>query len=80
MLQISLVGFAVGGAFQNLAFYDLYYHIIAILFLTQQIVARTIQASAGVQMPMVARPPASGAPAARLKAMTIGPRAVRRPE
>ena len=42
MTQVSLVGFAVGGAFQNLAFYDLYYHIVAILFLTQQVIAKSI--------------------------------------
>jgi probable O-glycosylation ligase (exosortase A-associated) len=42
MTQVSLVGFAVAGAFQNLAFFDLYFHLIAILFLAQQIVARQL--------------------------------------
>src|SRR3546814_10090715 len=30
MCQVSLIGFAVAGAFQNLAFFDLYFHLIAI--------------------------------------------------
>ena len=31
MLQVSLVGYAVGGAFLGLAYFDLYYHVIAII-------------------------------------------------
>ncbi len=38
MTQVSLVGFAVAGAFQNLAFFDLFFHLIAILFLANQVV------------------------------------------
>jgi probable O-glycosylation ligase (exosortase A-associated) len=43
MVQVSLIGFAVAGAFQNLAFFDLYFHLIAILFLAQQIVVAELQ-------------------------------------
>lgn len=44
MTQVSLVGFAVAGAFQNLAFFDLYFSLVAILFLVQQIVSRQLEA------------------------------------
>lgn len=43
MLQVSLVGFAVAGTFQNLAFFDLYFHLVAILFVTDLIVARSLK-------------------------------------
>jgi putative inorganic carbon (HCO3(-)) transporter len=79
MIQISLVGFAVGGAFQNLAFYDLYYHIIAILFLTQQIVAKSIPSSA-LEQAQEDRPIATGTPAAQQRHVRIGPRHLRRLE
>lgn len=76
MTQISLVGFAVGGAFQNLAFYDLYYHIIAILFLTQQIVAKSLRPDTpGNQKPSAApfeiRTPAVRQHAIHLKRSTF---------
>ena len=38
MLQVSLVGYLVGGAFLGLAYFDLYYHFLAILILLQRIV------------------------------------------
>lgn len=44
MTQVSLVGFASAGAFQNLAFFDLYFHLIAILFLATTIVQRSLEA------------------------------------
>lgn len=34
MTQVSLVAFAVGGAFLGLAYFDLFYHLIAILVMT----------------------------------------------
>lgn len=45
MTQVSLVAFAAAGAFQNLAFFDLYYHLIAIIFITQQVVIKELPAS-----------------------------------
>src|SRR3546814_15714982 len=36
MCQVSLIGFAVAGAFQNSAFFDLYFHLIAMGFLAHQ--------------------------------------------
>ncbi len=38
MLQVSLVGYAVGGAFLGLAYFDLGYHYLAILILVQRII------------------------------------------
>lgn len=43
MVQVSLVGFIVAGAFQNLAFFDLYFHLLAIVFLAHQIVIRQLR-------------------------------------
>jgi probable O-glycosylation ligase (exosortase A-associated) len=48
MTQVSLVAFACAGAFQNLAFFDLYYHLVAILFLTQQVVLRDLPETANL--------------------------------
>lgn len=43
MMCVSLVGYAVGGAFLGLAYFDLYYHIVAILVLTRHYVETQIQ-------------------------------------
>jgi probable O-glycosylation ligase (exosortase A-associated) len=43
MLQVSLVGFAVGGAFLGLAYFDLPYHLIAMLVLVRRIVEQRLQ-------------------------------------
>jgi len=42
MVQVSIIGYAVGGAFLGLAYFDLYYHLIAIALLTQTLVAKEI--------------------------------------
>lgn len=38
MTQVSLIGYAVGGLFQGLAYFDLPYHLIALLILTLRVV------------------------------------------
>jgi probable O-glycosylation ligase (exosortase A-associated) len=38
MLQVSLVGYAVGGAFLGLSYFDLYYHLIALTIIVHSIV------------------------------------------
>jgi probable O-glycosylation ligase (exosortase A-associated) len=43
MGQVSLVGYAAGGLFQSLAFFDLFYHVVAIMLLAKLIVQREIQ-------------------------------------
>ena len=47
MTQVSVVGYAVGGMFLGLAYFDLYYHLVAILVLTDMIVGRQLVPNAG---------------------------------
>ena len=42
MLQVSVVGYAVGGTFLGLAYYDFYYHIVAMLILVKAHVMQTL--------------------------------------
>lgn len=44
MTQVSLVGFVVAGAFQNLAYFDFYFCLVAILFLVQQVASKELAA------------------------------------
>lgn len=37
MVQLSLVGYAVGGTFLGLAYFDLYYHLLALIVLTRKL-------------------------------------------
>jgi hypothetical protein len=45
MVQVCLVGYAVAGAFVGLAYFDLYYHLLAMLVITQVLVDRTLMSS-----------------------------------
>jgi probable O-glycosylation ligase (exosortase A-associated) len=45
MVQVSLVGYAAGGAFLGLAYFDLYYHLVAIIVLTRRILVREVCAA-----------------------------------
>ncbi len=47
MLQVSLVAFAAAGTFLGLAFFDLFYHLVAITILTAAVVKKA--SSAGTQ-------------------------------
>jgi putative inorganic carbon (HCO3(-)) transporter len=42
MIQVSLVGYAAGGAFLNLAYYDVPYNLLVALVLTRLLVAKAI--------------------------------------
>jgi probable O-glycosylation ligase (exosortase A-associated) len=42
VIQVSLIGYAVGGAFLGLAYFDLYYHLLAIIVLTRILARRRI--------------------------------------
>jgi probable O-glycosylation ligase (exosortase A-associated) len=64
MTQVSLIGFAVAGAFQNLAYFDLYFHLVAILFLLRGIVEDALQ-SAPTTMAATSPPPISLQPRPR---------------
>lgn len=44
MLQVSLVGYAVGGTFLTLAFFDLYYYFVALMVATSLLVRREVTA------------------------------------
>jgi probable O-glycosylation ligase (exosortase A-associated) len=37
MVQLSLIGYAVGGLFLGLAYFDLYYHMIALIVITRRL-------------------------------------------
>ena len=43
MIQVSLAGYAVGGAFLNLAYYDVPYDLLVALVLTRLVVAKAIE-------------------------------------
>lgn len=48
MVQVSLLGYAVGGAFLGLAYFDLYYHLVAIMVLTRSLVEAALQSAPSV--------------------------------
>lgn len=48
MLQVSIIGYASAGAFLGLAYFDLYYHIIALMILCKVIVAKELARVASV--------------------------------
>ena len=43
MIQVSLVGYMVAGAFLSLAYFDLFYLLVAIVVATQDVVARALK-------------------------------------
>ena len=43
MLQVSIIGYATGGAFLGLAYFDLYYHLIAMMVITRVIVDKQLE-------------------------------------
>ena len=43
MIQVSIVGYAVGGAFLGLAYFDLYYHLIVMIVLTHRLVDQHLE-------------------------------------
>ena len=45
MTQVSMIGYAVGGAFLGLSYFDLYYHLIAIIVVLGAIVAEQSEAA-----------------------------------
>jgi probable O-glycosylation ligase (exosortase A-associated) len=46
MLQVCLVGYAVGGAFLGLAYFDLFYHLVAMVVIAAELVKRELQTQA----------------------------------
>ena len=58
MTQVSLLGYATGGAFLGLAYFDLYYHLVIILVLTHQIAVKNFWGDAAWVKPGAAKTPA----------------------
>lgn len=65
MMQVSLVGYLVGGAFLNLAYWDLPYYSLAILVVARDIVRRTSA------LPDAVRPESPGMPTAGASPVTF---------
>jgi hypothetical protein len=51
MCQVSLVGYAVGGAFLSLTYFDLPYYIVVILIVLRGLVGRELAASPSGPVP-----------------------------
>ena len=64
MCQVSIIGYAVGGAFLTLAYYDLYYYIMSILVLLERVVRLEQPAQATV---LIAPDEAIAPPALQVK-------------
>ncbi len=63
MLQVSMVGFAVGGAFLSLAYYDLYFDIIALMLLLEKTIIRQSRSTnANANANMVSAAPSATSP------------------
>jgi putative inorganic carbon (hco3(-)) transporter len=70
MVQVSLVAFAVAGAFQNLAFFDFYFFLIAIVYLTRRVVLRELnQEKVAMQSDALRLPPMPLTPTAPERAV-----------
>ncbi len=51
MLQVSMVGYASSGAFLGLAYFDLYYHIVALMIMVRVIAERhSVESSSAAQV------------------------------
>ncbi len=62
MLQVSLIGYTIGGAFLGLAYFDLPYHIIALVLVCRSFVERTLQPSKRPAYALQQPPPAPSSP------------------
>jgi probable O-glycosylation ligase (exosortase A-associated) len=47
MLQAGVIGYAVGGAFLSLAYFDFFYHLVAMMTITHFLVAEALRGEAG---------------------------------
>lgn len=78
MIQVSLVGYAVGGAFQNQAYFDLPYELLAAIVLSRVLVEKHIK---GLEQkdsaPAPLEPPAPAAQPAAVTRSGLGPQVQR---
>ena len=70
MLRLSLVSYAVGGAFLGLAYFDLYYDVIAGVVLLKILVSRELDQEAADRRAAYARATAVATPRAASAAVT----------
>lgn len=54
MIFLSLVGYAVGGAFLNMAFYDLFYHLLTIIMVARILVHKNLTETIKAKSPVAA--------------------------
>jgi len=52
MIQVSLTGYLVGGAFLGLAYFDLFYHLVALIVLTRLSVNEQLKVDSGGEVPV----------------------------
>lgn len=55
MIQVSLIGFGVGGAFLSLAYFDIPYYVMAMVVILGRIVEETVAKEAPAGSPIVSR-------------------------
>jgi len=61
MVQVSLVGYAVGGAFLSLAYYDVPFNLLVVLVLTRRLVEKELRGLAGKEeVPLAPQSSGSG--------------------
>ena len=51
MVQVSIAAYAIAGLFLNLATFDLYYHLIAIVVIASALVRQGVAATASAALP-----------------------------
>jgi putative inorganic carbon (hco3(-)) transporter len=49
MVQVSIAAYAVAGLFLNLATFDLYYHLVAIVVIAHALVRKSVAADASAR-------------------------------
>ena len=57
MVQVSLIGYMSAGSFLGLQYFDLFYHLIAIIVITKMLVQKELDAMRGRGMVMPAAIP-----------------------
>ncbi|MEX2649777.1 MAG: putative O-glycosylation ligase, exosortase A system-associated [Alphaproteobacteria bacterium] len=65
MVQVSAIGYATGGAFLNLAFFDFYYYVIAIVVCARFILAKKLSDEERIRVGLPRRAFADPAPVAQ---------------
>ncbi|MFY9514102.1 MAG: putative O-glycosylation ligase, exosortase A system-associated [Rubrivivax sp.] len=67
MIQVSMIAFAIGGAFLSLAYYDLPYNVMVMAMLGRRFAQQQALAPAGAGMPAPSAATLRGPPAPRLR-------------